>query len=591
MKITTSILHSCRFVSALCLIHAAGVASAAVNEFLPPPDYDPNFGYPWSNPSHWSEGVPGPDDWVQILTFYDINSEPYPFFGPLLDVNATIDALTLSDSTSINNAVTGPGKNLFVTGSTDMGDASSLVNFAGRFSLGFLDKYEPIDRTLNFGPYFYLGDRESSGTGILEFKGADILRNKAVFIIYGANCFVRDQNTGLNAFRNLAVNDGLLSFNDGYQLSTTGNLTNNGTILLNQNPLDTRTPVLNVGGNLVNNGFIKLYSRSVFTVAGGLSGGGQIEILGLPVTCDVVGTWTQNGGVVNLGGSGIDGFTLKAIAFVAQNNTTLSGSGTLEAAVTITSGTIAPGNSTGTIAVKGDLALGAGSKLQVEIAGTTHDQVTQNTGTGGVTLGGLLEISTIDDFDDQVQYSSTWEILASSLPLNGAFANVASGARLNTADGKGSFQVDYGPGSAAPNKVVLSNYIAVNAPQTYAQWIATQDVAPEDGENDDPNGDGIGNLEAYFRGIAASGTTKPGGLNAGLSEGNLVITIRSPRTVTGIDLTSKVGTSLDSWTNGPLPAPAETTPTRNIYRISIPATDPRKFARFVITQTPPPVEQ
>ena len=207
MSTTPPKSHAFPPAAALGLILGAGLASAEVTEFLPP-DYDPNFGYPWSNPGYWTEGVPGPDDWVQVLTLLDINGDPYPFFGPLLDVNATVGDLTLGASTSINNAVSGPGKNLFVTGSTEMGDASSLVNFAGQFSLGALDKYEPVSKVLDSGPVFYLGDRESTGTGILEFNGADILRNKAVFIIYGANSFVRDQNTGLNAFRNLAINDG-----------------------------------------------------------------------------------------------------------------------------------------------------------------------------------------------------------------------------------------------------------------------------------------------------------------------------------------------------------------------------------------------
>ena len=348
--------------------------------------------------------------------------------------------------------------------------------------------------------------------------------------------------------------------------------------------------MLNIGGNLINNGTIGLYSRSVFTVAGGFSGSGQIQIYGSPVTCNVLGVWTQNGGSVNLGGSGIDGFILKAVAFVADNNTTVSGNGTLEAAVTITSGSLAPGNSTGIITVKGDLTLQAGSKVQVEIGGNTHDRIAQNTGAGGVTLGGMLELTTIGDFDDEVQYSSTWEILTSDLPIGGAFANVASGARLNTTDGKGSFQVDYGPGSAAPNKVVLSNYIAVNAPQTFAQWIATQDVGPDDGANDDPNDDGIDNLEAYFRGIAASGSGRIKGLSAEMSGGNLLVTIRSPRTVTGVTLTSEVGDNPAALAEGPLPTLADTTPTRNIYRITIPATGPRKFARFVINQNAPPAD-
>lgn len=564
----------------------AGGACGITTNFIGPEEYDPNYGYYWSDDSYWSDSAPGPGDDVTILERLDENSEPYLFYGPLLDVNVTVNSLDLDTHTSINNAFTGANnKNLFVTDTTVMGTYASLVNFAGRFSLGTLSNYDSGTRTMDADPVFYVGDREGAGTGILEFRGADIVTNGASFIIFGARSFVRDQNTGLNAFRNLAVNNGYLWLNDGYQLTTAGNLTNSGTIGLNASPQDTRTPELNISGNFVNNGYVYLHRNSTFKVAGGLSGTGSIQIFSLPVICEVLGVWTQTGGTVNLGGSGLDGFVMKAIAFHAENNTTVSGSGTIEAAVTITSGTISPGNSPGTITVQGNLTLEAGAKLEMEIAGTAHDRITQSTGAAGTVLGGVLEVTTIDDFDDEVLASSTYEILTSHLPLTGSFTNVASGARLNTADGKGSFLVNYGPGSAAPNKVVLSDYIAVNAPESFAQWLSSQDVtAPDNDADDDPNGDSVENLDAYFRGIPAVGDTKLKGLSSSMSGGNLVLTIRSPRTVTGVTLTSKVSGNLTDWQDGPVPVLTGTTPTRNLYQITIPSADPRKFARFVITQ-------
>jgi len=587
MNATTppSLRHRLPLMAFAAMLLLPSSATALITEFIGPNDYDPNFGYAWSDSSYWDQGLPGPGDDVLVSERLDGSSDPYPHFGPLLVVNTTINSLTLGDHTSVNNAVIGPGKNLFVSDHTDMGNASSLTNFAGRFSLGTLYQYDAGTKTMDFGRLFYLGDREASGTGILEFRNADIQTNKSFFLIYGAHCFVRDQLTGLNAFRNLAINDGILWFNDGYRLTTGGNLTNNGAISLNINPLDSRTPELHISGNFVNNGTVKLYGRSVFTVAGGLSGTGTIEIVGLPVTCDVPGVWTLNGGVVNFGGSGLDGFTLKAIAFRAENNATVKGSGTIEAGVIITSGTIAPGNSAGTIGVKGNLTLEAGAKLQMEIAGKTHDKITQHTGAAGTVLGGALEVTTIGDFDDEVLHTSTYEILTSNLPLTGAFSNVASGARLNTADGKGSFRVDYGTGAAAPAKVMLSDYIAVNAPQTYAQWIAAQGVAaPDNDPLDDPNGDGIENLEAYFRGIAAAGDSQPRGLSTAASQGNLIVTIRSPRTVTGVTLGSKITNNFDNTQNGPVPVLVGTTPTRNIHEITVPASGPRGFASFTIGQ-------
>ena len=54
--------------------------------------------------------------------------------------------------------------------------------------------------------------------------------------------------------------------------------------------------------------------------------------------------------------------------------------------------------------------------------------------------------------------TSTFTIITAS-SLTGRFANVANGGRLDTADGLGSFQVNYGPESGfEPNAVVLSAF-------------------------------------------------------------------------------------------------------------------------------------
>ena len=57
--------------------------------------------------------------------------------------------------------------------------------------------------------------------------------------------------------------------------------------------------------------------------------------------------------------------------------------------------------------------------------------------------------------------ADTFTVLTAANGLNGAFSNVANGARLFLADG--SFLVNYGP-----NSVVLSNFEAIPEPSTYA---------------------------------------------------------------------------------------------------------------------------
>ena len=55
--------------------------------------------------------------------------------------------------------------------------------------------------------------------------------------------------------------------------------------------------------------------------------------------------------------------------------------------------------------------------------------------------------------------TATLTILSATSPVIGSFANAANGARINTADGKGSFLVTYGAGSASPNAVTLSQFL------------------------------------------------------------------------------------------------------------------------------------
>jgi hypothetical protein len=77
-------------------------------------------------------------------------------------------------------------------------------------------------------------------------------------------------------------------------------------------------------------------------------------------------------------------------------------------------------------------------------------------------LSGLLQLTLLDGVVPSP--TDTFTILQAGLQagsLSGAFTNVASGQRLITSDGVGSFRVHYGPSSPFnPNHVVLSNFLA-----------------------------------------------------------------------------------------------------------------------------------
>lgn len=559
-------------------------ASMAVETtFIGPEDLDdsPYFGSLWNTPAFWSDGVPGTDDDVFILNRTD---------GRLkvsLDVNVTIASLVAEFGTELRAY----DYNLFVSGSSTVEGELNVIE--AQVSLGDFTQFDSEEQTLNNGANIILDVLNDPLQAILEFRGADIVHNYTFIQLFGpdASVIIRDQNTGLSAFRNFAHNHSFFSVNNGYFLRTSGNFTNHpgGTLTVNYGNTGTyyQPPSgINIAGNFENEGKVELYSNSSFSVAGGISGGGSVKVLGLPCNLNVLGAFNLEGGEFLLGaGSGEDAFKLKAETVAVTSGTIINGNGTIEATMTVGDGILSPGNSAGTIQVEGDLILQAGSTLKMEVGGAAHDQILQTGGTTGVTLGGLLSVSTITNFDDTVLSSSTYTVLDGAVALTGAFSNVASGARVNTTDGKGSFRVDYGSSAAQPDKVILSDYIAVNVPQTFAQWITAEGLtAPDDTPGADPNKDGISNLEAYYRGIAGKGASQPKVIGTQVVGGNLVVTLYSSRTVTGVRATSGISGNLGTWGAGPVPVLSGTTPTRNIYQVTIPVSSNPEFVRFKIEQ-------
>jgi hypothetical protein len=85
---------------------------------------------------------------------------------------------------------------------------------------------------------------------------------------------------------------------------------------------------------------------------------------------------------------------------------------------------------------------------------------------GHATLGGKLVVSLTDAFRSQVTPSDVFAILTTAFRLGGSFENVASGSRLDTADGSGSFRVDY-----RGDDVFLSNFSPAPEPSSLTLLI------------------------------------------------------------------------------------------------------------------------
>lgn len=516
---------------------------------VPPEDVveNPTF-LSWEN-DYWSPGQPDSSCSVEIPTLTDDFGDPVSLYLDL-ENPVTLENLHMEFDVDLDTA----GNNLFVNDTTS-GHGFLSVRSPSTASLGTLDSYDPATKTLNSGTAFAISGQNPPQLAIVEFRGADIEVNKGGFNLFGPNVRVRDQNTGLPAFRNLRRNEGFLVMDYGFTMSINGNFVNEGSITMALNP-SAQVSVVNIAGNFVNNGTVSMRGNTALNVAGGYSGTGTIGVSGsnnqvaaagafelgavqteviqdavVTIDADVInrgdlvasgyggeciitGNFTQNGGSVDTGPqppSGEDSFILRAQAQFYDGGVSVQGNGRLEAprGIVAENGRIFPGRSPGRLSIIGNLTLGIASELGVEIGGnlpgSTYDVLAQSGGDTGVDLAGRLTVSLIDDFTDTFAPTDTWSVVTSDLPIGGAFSNVASGSRIWTLGGEGSFRVEYGPGSSSPNAVQLSDFTLHTLTTTsYAAWATSMNLpAGKDGPLDDADGNGEANLLAYFGGSSS----------------------------------------------------------------------------------------
>lgn len=146
---------------------------------------------------------------------------------------------------------------------------------------------------------------------------------------------------------------------------------------------------------------------------------------------------------------------------LAMTGGSIEGEGVFTGTVRMTGGFIAPGNEVGRLDIEGHLTATTGH-LAFELSGSDQGvsvDLLEITGACDLPESGPdLRISLIGKAEQTILPTSTFTVIRAS-SLTGRFANVANGGRLDTADGLGSFQVNYGPESAfEPDAVVLSAF-------------------------------------------------------------------------------------------------------------------------------------
>jgi hypothetical protein len=250
----------------------------------------------WNTLADWSTGLPGSSSDVVIdegdpqvtasfgtvvslsvganLTF--INSGASTVTGAVTDTGEIMidpfadDGASLTIGGALDNSGTlsiGPGNNTDTAASTV--NVASIVDFIGT-TLGTIDINGGSggEATLNVSSAAGLGATNTlygfvdlSANALLEFASGEIktIASRSELSLSGPNAFVADRSaTGSNsALTGLASNGGFLYLGNGALVSTTGAVTNTGTISLDHNT-DDGGASLNVGGALTNYGTLSI---------------------------------------------------------------------------------------------------------------------------------------------------------------------------------------------------------------------------------------------------------------------------------------------------------------------------------------------
>ncbi len=157
-------------------------------------------------------------------------------------------------------------------------------------------------------------------------------------------------------------------------------------------------------------------------------------------------------------------------------------------------------------------------------------------------LGGQLVLSFLNNFQNLVTGSDTFTVVSASSNFTGAFSNVASGTRLLTSDGFGTFVVTY-----TGSNVVLSNFIAGGLAPLEFRRLELNHRQRRQRRHLQPNDDLASPLvsaaekfpAAYFSG----GNAPAGSSFLGGDGGTLAITATTGDIVVGADIEASTGTS------------------------------------------------
>ena len=413
----------------------------------------------------------------------------------------TVSAGTLLlNKTAGLNAITGDA--LINGGAITLGaidqipDSSTVTLTAGSFNLaGFTETIDSF--VFNAGTYSHGGATLSLASGGTALSMRDTLINGNLSILNGGSVVFDNANNGtaiitgdmnLNGFDTTfdiangtaaidmivggVINNGAVTkTGDGTLLLTGGNTYSGGT-LISAGTLQGNT--FSLQNNITDNANLVFDQSSNGTYSGMISGTGNfvkqgLGSLTLSNTNSIGGTATVSSGTLTvngtLGGGG---------AMTVASGATLRGTGTITKNATIF-GTLAPGNSIGTIHFIGDQILASGSLLEIEFTPTTRDLLD---------ITGSLEIqpgSTIRLIPAMGVYSNNfvYSIVQTTGGIEGTFTTVQSLPLFRV-------RVEYTPFNIALVRITIIPFAALFRTGNAAAVAHCLDIVPEqpDADND-----------------------------------------------------------------------------------------------------------
>ena len=389
-------------------------------------------------PENWSPpGVPN----NVMGSAFNVTILPAAVFVDIPVVISTLTIKAAPGSLTVKDTETAPGS-FDVDGDTTVDGA--LVAFNSNVAMhGALLNFDPATGTLTGGNLTVEGFDLSASVARaanLQFTDANVVHNAgAITVVNHASITDQLDRDGLRNFGdNLA--GATFVVGAGYSFVAASNFTNAGTVEV-QPALD------NVNGLAIDAGSFQVAAGHQYIQTAGST------VIDGALTADLT---DLQGGELSLGGT-VTGTVLVENATVSPTNQFIP-------------------------TISGDLDLSADSTLLFSIPSLSSrsgedflnnnfDRLVVN---GTVTLGGsTLALDVADGFP--ISSHATFSILESDNPLVGNFGNVASGDRLTTLNGAGSFVV-----TGTGQEVVLSNYETIPPAAQFANLSTRGEVLTGD---------------------------------------------------------------------------------------------------------------